>query len=79
MNLKILTLIGILILTGIGIWFAIQTEKVIQPEISIEPEKGEKPEITLISVYDNYQVDPELKTAWGFCHYNKNSSGANTL
>jgi len=66
MNLKILTLIGILILTGIGIWFAIQTEKVIQPEISTEPEKGEKPEITLISVYDNYQVDPELKTAWGF-------------
>ena len=65
-NLKILTLIGILILTGIGIWFAIQTEKVIQPEISIESEKEEKPEITLISVYDNYQVDPELKTAWGF-------------
>ena len=66
MNLKILTLIGILILTGIGIWFAIQTEKVIQPEISIESEKEGKPEITLISVYDNYQVDPELKTAWGF-------------
>jgi len=68
MNLKILILIGILILTGIGIWFAIQTEKVTQPEISIEPEseKEEKPEITLISVYDNYQVDPDLKTAWGF-------------
>ena len=57
MNLKILILIGILILTGIGIWFAIQTEKVTQPEISIESE-SEKPEITLISVYDNYQVDP---------------------
>lgn len=28
--------------------------------------KEEKPEITLISVYDNYQVDPDLKTAWGF-------------
>jgi len=66
MNLKILILIGILILTGIGIWFAIQTEKLIQPEISVEPEKGEKPEITLISVYDNCQVDPELETAWGF-------------
>ena len=69
MNLKILILIGILILTGIGIWFAIQTEKVTQPEISIESEKEEKeekPEITLISVYDNYQVDPDLKTAWGF-------------
>ena len=66
MNLKILTLIGILILTGTGTWFAIQTEKAIQPEISIELEREEKPEITLISVYDNYQVDPELKTAWGF-------------
>jgi len=66
MNPKILILIGILIFTGIGIWFAIQTEKVIQPEISIEPEKEEKPEITLISLYDNYQVDPKLKTAWGF-------------
>jgi len=65
MNLKILTLIGILILAGIGIWFAIQTEKVTQPEISIEP-GGEKPEITLISVYDNYQVNPNLTTAWGF-------------
>lgn len=66
MSLKVLILIGILILTGIGIWFSIQTEKVTPPEISIESEKEEKPEITLISVYDNYQVDPDLKTAWGF-------------
>ena len=43
-------------------------------EEKIESEKKEKvletkkqaPEITLISVYDNYQVNPELKTAWGF-------------
>ncbi len=41
----------ILILTGI--LFSVQA-------------KEEKPEITLISVYDNYQVAPELKTAWGF-------------
>ena len=53
MRLKISTLIGILILAGGGIWFSVQAEK-------------EKPEIVLISVYDNYQVDPELKTAWGF-------------
>jgi len=66
MNIKILILIGILILTGIGIWFSVQTEKLTLPEIPIESEKGEKPEITLISVYDNYQVNPELKTAWGF-------------
>lgn len=51
MNLKILILIGILILAGIS--FPVQAEKV-------------NPEITLISIYNNYQVDPELKTAWGF-------------
>jgi len=55
MNLKIL-------IAGTGIWFAIQNEKVTQPEISIESKKEERSEITLISVYDNYQVDPELKT-----------------
>jgi len=66
MNIKILILIGILILTGIGIWFSVQIEKLTRPEIPIESEKGEKPEITLISVYDNYQVNPELKAAWGF-------------
>ncbi|OYT65511.1 MBL fold metallo-hydrolase [Candidatus Bathyarchaeota archaeon ex4484_205] len=26
----------------------------------------EKPEITIISVYDNYRIDPDLETAWGF-------------
>jgi len=66
MNLKILILIGILILAGIGIWLSVQTEKITQPEISIVSEKEEKQEITLISVYDNYQVDPEMKTSWGF-------------
>jgi len=66
MKLKILTLIGILILIGIGIWFSVQTEKVTQSGISIESEKEEEPEITLISVYDNYRVNTELKTAWGF-------------
>ena len=52
MNFRILTLMGILILAG-GIWFSVQAEE-------------EKPEMTLISIYDNCQVDPELKTAWGF-------------
>ncbi len=66
MNFKILILIGILILAGIGIWLSVQTEKITQPEISIVSEKEEKQEITLISVYDNYQVDPEMKTSWGF-------------
>ena len=44
-------LMGILILAGIP--FIIHAEKV-------------GSEITLISVYDNYQVDQKLKTAWGF-------------
>ncbi len=65
-NLKILILVGILILTGTGIWLSIQTEKLTPLEISIGSEKEEKPEITLISVYDNYQVNPDLTTAWGF-------------
>jgi len=63
MNLKILILI--LIFTGMGIWFLTQTEKLTQPEIFIVSEK-EKPEITLISVYDNYQINSNLTTAWGF-------------
>ncbi len=29
-------------------------------------QQEEKPEVTLISVYDNYQVNPELETSWGF-------------
>jgi 7,8-dihydropterin-6-yl-methyl-4-(beta-D-ribofuranosyl)aminobenzene 5'-phosphate synthase len=33
---------------------------------AFQEEKGELPEVTLISVCDNYQVDPELKIDWGF-------------
>ena len=74
-NIKNLILIGLLILVGIGIWFAIQTEKAkpkqskmseILSNISIESKEKKKPEIILISVYDNYQVNPELTTDWGF-------------
>jgi len=65
MDLKILASIGILILVMAGIWFLIQAEKAKSEQISIKLEE-EKPEITLISVYDNYQVNPELKSAWGF-------------
>jgi len=55
MKLKIFVLIGILI--GVVIPF--------DQAISVE-NRTEKPEVTLISVYDNYQVDPKMKTAWGF-------------
>ena len=74
MRLKILVLLWILILAGGSCWFLFQTKKRAAPitesesEISIKEEKKEKekPEITLISVYDNYQVNSELKTGWGF-------------
>ena len=59
MNLRILTLAGILILAG-GFWFSVRAEK-------------EKSKITLISVYDNYQVDSKLETAWGFATLIKTS------
>ncbi len=52
-NLKSLILIAILILTIAAISFPVQEEKNL-------------PEVTLISVYDNYQVDTRLTTAWGF-------------
>ena len=70
MNYKIFVLILIFLLAGVA--FLIQKEKLSkEKEIEIKEEflkeeKTEKPEITLISVYDNYQVNPELKTDWGF-------------
>jgi len=79
MKFKILILTGILILAGIGVWFLIQNKKSIQTKEKVQPQikkegqsetsvglKEEKPEIILISVYDNYQIDPNLTTAWGF-------------
>lgn len=66
MNLKILISIGFFILLGTGIWFLIQADRVTSSEISIRSERGERPEIILTSVYDNYQVNPMLKTSWGF-------------
>jgi 7,8-dihydropterin-6-yl-methyl-4-(beta-D-ribofuranosyl)aminobenzene 5'-phosphate synthase len=74
MNHKIFIFMAILVLLGAGI-FLIQTKKEPQSKVSffreekelkIEEEKGKVREVTLISVYDNYQVNPELKTAWGF-------------
>ena len=73
MNYKILILIGILVLVGVG-YLLTSEEKTAEKEISIkkevkvelELEEKQASEITLISVYDNYQVNPELKTAWSF-------------
>ena len=72
MNYKIFVLITILFLMGAG--FLLTSKEKVEKEISVkketkvelELEEKQVPEITLISVYDNYQVNPELKTAWGF-------------
>ena len=62
MKLKNFVLIGILILEVI--LFSCQKR---EETISISVENiTENPEVKLISVYDNYQVDLRLKTAWGF-------------
>jgi len=61
MKPKIFILIGIF--SGVISLFSGQTRKEIIP-ISIE-NIAEKPEVKLISVFDNYQVDKRLKTAWG--------------
>lgn len=65
MSKNILIIVGILILVAVAIWFLIPTERTVPPETFIELEK-EGAEITLISVYDNYQVNQNLKAAWGF-------------
>jgi len=79
-TLKIFILIVILITIGVVVFIINYTKQPlpeIQPiKLPVEekisaPEEGKEPEaikvgVTLISVYDNYQVNPELKTAWGF-------------
>lgn len=65
MNYRKSIFIIILVLLGTGIYFAyIPTAALSKP--SFQQEMGQLKEIALISVYDNCQVDPELKTAWGF-------------
>ena len=63
MNHKIFIFIIILVSLGAGI-FLIRTKK--YPQSKVPLREAEAQEVTLISVYDNYQVNPELKTAWGF-------------
>ena len=62
MKFKNFLLVGILMPTII--LFSYQKRKETIP-FYIE-NRTEKPGITLISIYDNYQVNPELKTSWGF-------------
>jgi 7,8-dihydropterin-6-yl-methyl-4-(beta-D-ribofuranosyl)aminobenzene 5'-phosphate synthase len=42
-------------------------EEILQKELKASsPETMEKAKITLITIYDNYKANPELKTGWGF-------------
>lgn len=62
---KIWILTGILIFAGLGI---VCSGKGRNPPsgTAMAAEKAETTGATLISIYDNYQADPALKTAWGF-------------
>ena len=73
MGHKLFIFVAILILAGSGISLIGFPEepqsKVSLPqkqELEIKEEDGKTKEVTLISVYDNYQVNPKLRTAWGF-------------
>ena len=72
---KVAVPIIILVTIGIGAFLVISWAK--QPKPKVKPEEAipelqvssvekEKVGVTLISVYDNYQVDPELKLNCGF-------------
>jgi hypothetical protein len=48
-------------------------EEILQKELKTSSfETMEKAKITLITIYDNYKVNPELKTSWGFFLFDKN-------
>ncbi|MFO7853504.1 MAG: MBL fold metallo-hydrolase [Bacteroidota bacterium] len=68
MNSKyfIISLTGILILVLTGIMLSAQRGKADKHIPAFIPSQEEKPEVTLVSVFDNYQVKPGLKTSWGF-------------
>lgn len=70
-NIIIFGVLIILIIIGIFILAPEEVEKVkekfFQKEFKLsQPETMEKAKITLITIYDNYQADPRLKTGWGF-------------
>ena len=82
MGYKIFIFTAILILAGAGIsliGFPKEPQSRVsfhqKQELKIEEGDGKAKEVTLISVYDNYQVNPKLKTAWGFGCVVKTSKG----
>jgi len=66
MKAKLLVIARMIIFISIGLWFFAYNHDASLQEIGIESENKRKPDIIITSVYDNYRVDPDLKTAWGF-------------
>ncbi|PIY78733.1 MAG: MBL fold metallo-hydrolase, partial [Parcubacteria group bacterium CG_4_10_14_0_8_um_filter_35_7] len=65
----------IILILGLGFYFLVFKEKETQPQLlekpmieetKLETSKEIAEKISIITVYDNYQVDPRLKTGWGF-------------
>lgn len=57
---------GILIPVLTGIMLSFQCGKAHNNIPAFNPVQENKPEVTLITVFDNYRVNPALKTSWGF-------------
>lgn len=68
MKKVIMSIIILVMIIGafLAITYTRQPKSEEKPELEIPLMEKEKAGITLISVYDNYQVNPELKTGWGF-------------
>jgi len=70
---KIVILISIILILGMGIYlFSIREKQIMLEETRTKLETasnefGKNPEeISIITVYDNYSIDSRLKTDWGF-------------
>ena len=68
MNLKILitALTVILYQPVTGNMLLSQSDKAEKQQTAFNPLQETKPEVSLITVFDNFLFKPELKTAWGF-------------
>jgi len=66
MNNKLLVIARVIIFISIGLWFFTHNQNASLQEIDLESVNNKKPDIIITSVYDNYRVDSDLKTAWGF-------------
>lgn len=88
---KILIFVLIILILGLGLYFFSEVKRETQPELleefMIEETKTElkpvsketKGKISITTVYDNYQTDPQLKTGWGFSCLVRQSLGEGGL